>query len=344
MAMIGDEAGSVSDDMCLLCEGTGSLLSDPCPLCEQIAEPTRRRFWCAICRKDLQSAQSLAVHIQGKRHAQLYRMSLPALTEHSLFAQLATGEFRQVIVLTGAGVSTAAGIPDFRSPGGLFEEISATFGSRFPEVLRHGPEELLSRRFARLHPMVWQSEVESFLRSRKYSAAQPTDIHRFCAWLHRQGLLKRVYTQNVDGLHLRPELGLPDNSVVECHGALHDGSIVLYDDPLPKRFDQCCKQDFEAAPAGSEVDLLLVFGTSLRVAPFCTLPNKVPPGCTRVLVNNNMQHCLRYHGSGRSWCEGSASKRWRQLLIESDCDSWVTRFFASPAARERSFCLSGKSC
>merc|ERR1712060_343072 len=121
-----------------------------------------------------------------------------------------------------------------------------------------------------------------------------------------------------------------------------DGSLVMYGDPMPKQFDQCCRQDFECPSSGSNVDLLLVFGTTLRVAPFCTLPNMAPQGCTRVLVNNNLQNCLRNHGSSKSWCDGNALKRWRQLLIESDNDAWVGRFFASPAAIERSLCLPTK--
>merc|ERR1712032_442602 len=118
-------------------------------------------------------------------------------------------------------------------------------------------------------------------------------------------------------------------------GALRDGSVVMYGDPLPRRFGQCCEADFRSPSVGTEVDLILVFGTSLRVAPFCTLPNMAPQGCHRVLVNNNMGHCLRNHASGKSWCDTNASKRWRQLLIESDSDAWVGRFFASPAAQER---------
>merc|ERR1711920_531312 len=132
----------------------------------------------------------------------------------------------------------------------------------------------------------------------------------------------------------RPELGLPEDLVVECHGALHGGSIVMYGDKLPRRFDQCCRDDFPSSPGSSSVDLVLVFGTSLRVAPFCTLPNMAPRGCARVLVNKPIGDCLRYHGSAKSWFDGTASQRWRQLVIESDIDAWVHRFFASSAAKE----------
>merc|ERR1711924_12754 len=49
---------------------------------------------------------------------------------------------------------------------------------------------------------------------RKWSSAVPTSTHWFCSWLHHQGWLKRDYTQNVDGLHLYPELDLPAHKVV----------------------------------------------------------------------------------------------------------------------------------
>ena len=64
---------------------------------------------------------------------------------------------------------------------------------------------------------------------------QPTLAHKFTAWLHQRGWLNRVYTQNVDGLHLHPSLNIPDELVVECHGSLRNPAepLVLYGDELP---------------------------------------------------------------------------------------------------------------
>jgi len=183
-----------------------------------------------------------------------------------------------------------------------------------------------------------------------------------------QGWLRRVYTQNVDGLHSYPELGLPAELVVECHGALRDGSIVMYEDPMPSGFDSACKLDFPRIPREPNVDLLLVFGTSLQVAPFCAVPNMAPHGCTRVLVNLCLSHCMvnafsrrrqsSYYSSddlnGRCfapatarlgdwkdvslrpmWQDRKASQKWPQLLVEGECDAFVKRFFASSEARVR---------
>ena len=156
----------------------------------------------------------------------------------------------------------------------------------------------------------------------------------------------------------------PSPQVVECHGALRDASEVLYGDALPARFFACLDQDFPVHPGPSAlppVDLVLVLGTSLQVAPFCAVPNLAPASAARVLVNRNLQDCLinawspappdgPYGSTGfslNSSCKlaGRAvtlrplwtcsRRRWRQLLIEDDCDAFSTRFFALAQAPGR---------
>jgi len=315
----------------------------------------------------------MAEHVQGRRHLwhaaagtasnRLRRAQelQPTLTEQTFFAKLAGGVYRRIVVLTGAGVSTAAGIPDFRSPGGMFDEICSAWGSRFPQLL-HSPETLLSRHFERTNRQVYKNEVHPWLQTLKTSAA-PTAVHKFCGWLQRQGWLQRVYTQNVDGLHRHADLGLSQDFVVEFHGALRDGSIVMYGDSIPPHVDTYCREDFPKQPSKSGIDLLMVFGTSLQVAPFCALPNMAPRGCTRVLVNMDLEVCMVNDWSrcrmradpyadlsglaksptlarlgGRDaqlqplWRDSKGRKKWPQLLVESDCDAFVHRFFDSPDA------------
>lgn len=422
-------AEDAENEICPVCDGSSFLLSESCPLCcdgdgaqsldhsrslldpdspdvfgqesdrhGQDAQDTSRSdekyfpasFFCHLCKKDLQSAASLAGHKLGRRH--LYRQAIaaagtplgsqlgpslhaacapPRFTEESFFEWLAAGRFSRIIVCTGAGVSTAAGMADFRSPGGLFQELRTKFGGRFPEVMQ-SPEVMLSRGFARRNPDFWKEEMEPWLCDWKCGSAAPTATHRFCAWLHRCGWLKRIYTQNVDGLHARMELGLPVEKLVECHGALRDGSIVLYGDSLPRCFEQQCAEDFpKVSKPECNVDLILVLGTSLQVAPFCALPNMAPRGCTRVLVNHPLSDCLsnawtpehrenevidlaigfRQQPSPTTriaqrsvqlrslWFDSGANKRWSQLLVESSCDDFVHRFFASPGARAAQFSL-----
>eukprot|EP00931_Biecheleriopsis_adriatica_P066360 TRINITY_DN40735_c0_g1_i1.p1 TRINITY_DN40735_c0_g1~~TRINITY_DN40735_c0_g1_i1.p1 ORF type:complete len:401 (-),score=65.65 TRINITY_DN40735_c0_g1_i1:47-1249(-) len=378
---------------CPVCEGSGELLSEACPLCCELPGLNCEadaaglpEYYCAVCKKDLQSAICLEQHEKGKMHKRRSGMSsqggstctlsarrnsqeFPTLTKEDFFQQLAKGEFRNIVVCTGAGVSTEAGIPDFRSPGGLFEAIRGRYGERFPEI-GESPEMLLSRTFARSHPDVWSAEVEPWLRTWKHLDAQPGVAHHFCAWLHRRGWLRRIYTQNVDGLHTHSELGIPSHLVVEVHGALRDSSIVLYGDQLPQRFSRCCTEDFPRD--GSTVDLVIVFGTSLQVAPFCGVPNMAPKGCSRVLVNQRLDDCRVNNWSQRRyanddfdflaqglggtpawrpsttttigaqkevqlrplWWDFKARRRWKQLCIESTCSSFVHCFFTQSAAHE----------
>lgn len=152
---------------------------------------------------------------------------------------------------------------------------------------------------------------------------------------------------------------------------MRDGSIVLYGDALPAHFDEYCRCDFPEQQNGPAVDLLLVFGTSLQVAPFCAVPNMAPRGCTRVLVNRDLNACMtnswsptKQNGpygsidlSGRCfaprpvlvggrnitlrplWRDRQGSRRWPQLLVESESDSFVQRFFASPEAQAHGLLL-----
>ncbi|CAJ1422433.1 unnamed protein product [Effrenium voratum] len=340
---------------CAVCDGTGSLLREICPLCDgsgtDLASEPAGRFWCELCQKDLQSEGCLNEHLKGRKHLSRLkgpsprRQNEPISKEH-FFQTLAEGGYQNVIVCTGAGVSTAAGVPDFRSAGGLFEQIRETFGGRFPAAV-DSPEYVLSREFVQKHPEVWESEVCPWLRSWKRDAL-PTESHRLCAWLHRQGWLRRVYTQNVDGLHTHPSLELPRELVVECHGSIR-GAVVLYGDPMPHRF-------YDAATDFADVDLVLVMGTSLQVAPFCALPNLAEKAATRVLVNQNLEDCRFNAWSNRRepmaldlgggmaricttrigsrvvklqplWWDRRGGSRWHQLLVEGCCDEFVDDFF-----------------
>jgi NAD-dependent SIR2 family protein deacetylase len=256
-----------------------------------------------------------------------------------LFENLSNGTFQNIVVCTGAGVSTAAGIPDFRSKGGMYETLVRDYGECFPQAKLH-PEWLLSRSFAQAYPDVWEEIMLPRIQA-DYAELQPTMTHEFCAWLHQRGWLRRIYTQNVDGLHLHPSLNIPTEKVVECHGSMRNGNLVLYGDPISTRVVDCCDQDF----GDNNVDLMLVMGTSLQVAPFCAIPNMALKGCTRVLVNACIQDCLRNdcngfvttmtrigkrkHVSLKSlWNDVKANRKWNQLLVETKCDDFVRHFYS----------------
>jgi hypothetical protein len=86
------------------------------------------RWHCSACQLALQSSTSFAAHVKGRKHLKKIGTPKPkpfyaAISEERWFEQLAAGKFKRVAVLTGAGVSTAAGIPDFRSKGGGYEQL-----------------------------------------------------------------------------------------------------------------------------------------------------------------------------------------------------------------------------
>lgn len=107
---------------------------------------------------------------------------------------------RRIVAFTGAGVSTESGIPDFRSPGGLWTRFQPIAFDRFM-ASAEARREYWRRRFAVLDPI---------------EAARPNRGHRAIAKLASQGRLEAVVTQNIDGLHGKS--GIAPERVVELHG------------------------------------------------------------------------------------------------------------------------------
>ncbi len=110
---------------------------------------------------------------------------------------------KKVVVFTGAGVSTESGIPDFRSPGGIWD--------------KYDPDDFTYQKFLRdpeARKKHWRLLGEGLLTS----GAQPNPAHYAIAELDRLGKLDCVITQNVDNLHQRA--GVPDDKVFELHGNL----------------------------------------------------------------------------------------------------------------------------
>jgi len=109
----------------------------------------------------------------------------------------------RVVVFTGAGVSTESGIPDFRSPGGIWD--------------RFDPDDFTYQKFIsdpEARRKQWQLLGEGFLTTE----AKPNPAHYAIAELDKLGKLDCVITQNVDNLHQKA--GVPDDKVYELHGNL----------------------------------------------------------------------------------------------------------------------------
>ena len=271
------------------------------------------------------------------------------------YETLASGSYKSIVLVLGAGISVSAGIPDFRSPGGLFEAVKEHFGEKFPEVMNK-PEHLLSRKFCVENPIVWKNEVVPMLRSWKLEDTQPTITHKMIGWLYKKGWLTRVYTQNIDGLELHQDvLELSNNvfgyseCIIQAHGSMRDGSVVLYGDKLSEKFYQACDSDFNSPE--NPVDLIIVMGTSLQVAPFCCIPNLAPKNATRIIVDPNPNRVISLNSwsittklAGRVVELGSLWKKtnspWKQeLLIKSTSDDFIRKFFESTGAVKKGWNL-----
>lgn len=109
-------------------------------------------------------------------------------------------ESRRAVVFTGAGISTESGIPDFRSPGGLWSKYQ-------PIDFR----EFISSEEARIE--TWRRKIAV---DEAVSQARPNRGHRAIAELAKQGRISSVITQNIDGLHQLS--GVPEEQVIELHG------------------------------------------------------------------------------------------------------------------------------
>lgn len=109
-----------------------------------------------------------------------------------------------VVFFGGAGVSTESGIPDFRSEKGLYK-ARQEYG--------YPPEEILSRTFFARHTEIF---FDYYKKNLIYLDAQPNKAHRALAALEKNGLLKAVITQNIDGLHQKAG----SRKVYELHGSV----------------------------------------------------------------------------------------------------------------------------
>ena len=182
---------------------------------------------------------------------------------------------RRIVFFGGAGVSTASGIPDFRSASGLYAEDT----DGLP------PEMILSKSFFYLHP---EAFFDYYRRRILHPDAKPNAAHRFLYELEKRDQLRAVVTQNIDGLHRLAgnirvyELhgNVNENCCTECGasypmaailraegiprcacGGVIKPNVVLYGEPLEQYV--CIGARREIAGA----DTLIVAGTSLAVEP-----------------------------------------------------------------------------
>ena len=202
---------------------------------------------------------------------------------------------RRIVLFGGAGVSTASGIPDFRSAEGLYAE----------EADGISPEMILSKSFFYLEP---EKFFDWYRKHMLYPEAKPNAAHRKLFELERADKLRGIVTQNVDGLHKAAgnirvyELhgNVHENYCMECNASYpaevileSDGiprcrdcggvirpNVVLYGEALPKYV--CIGAIREITNA----DTLIVAGTSLTVEPAASFLSHFR-GKNLVVINRN---------------------------------------------------------
>jgi NAD-dependent deacetylase len=192
----------------------------------------------------------------------------------------------RVVVFSGAGLSTESGIPDFRSPGGVWD--------------RYNPEDFYFQNFLASETSrekYWQMATEMYEPMKK---AQPNLAHLTIAEMEKLGKLDCVITQNIDGLHFKA--GNSEKKVIQLHGTAMDvsclsckkrydreeiqerirkGVKVPYCDdcggplkPATISFGQSMpeRETEEAYHRSSLSDLFIVIGSSLVVQPAASMP------------------------------------------------------------------------
>lgn len=267
---------------------------------------------------------------------------------------------KSIVVLAGAGMSVVSGIPDFRSHGGLYDTLDPsllTASDVEREAMRADPTAALEQGMFIQNPLPCLELMRPFILGTRDQQWKATLAHRFVELLHsKTGKLKRLYTQNIDGLEGQCTK-LPRDKVVAVHGSMDQchcaicgttsdfnrfcdqvqsnikditqadptapkestpvrcqvcnfaavkPTIVLFRSPLPQEFFQRAPEDI------LEVDLLIVIGTSLAVAPVNTLVYRVPQTALRVVVNREPV------GYRLGMMYGQDAKR--DYFAQGDCD------------------------
>ena len=225
-------------------------------------------------------------------------MSEPALDLDEVAAWLRDAQ--QIVVLTGAGISTESGIPDFRGPQGLWTKNP---GAEKTATLEHyvGDPEVRAQ--------AWRNRLTSGMWD-----AEPNAAHRALAELERRAALHTIVTQNVDGLH--HAAGSSPERIIEIHGNVREAKCLSCDwrGPMGETLDRVRAGDTDprchtcggilksatisfgenlvaedlarAQRAAARADVFLALGTSLTVYPAAALPEFALANHARLVVAN----------------------------------------------------------
>lgn len=217
---------------------------------------------------------------------------------------------KKILVLSGAGISTSAGLPDFRSRNGIYVQIHA----EHPDL--QDPKSMFDIEYFRENPMPFYQ----FAKALYPGQYKPTIGHKFIKCIEDHNKLLRNYSQNIDTLEKQAGI----RQVVECHGSFAratctnckynvDGDVIR-DDIMNQKIPYCprCQSKEDGPEDGlgvmkpnivffgeqlgddfhnsletdkEQADLLIVIGSSLKVKPVALIPKCVPPEIPQILIN-----------------------------------------------------------
>ncbi|CAH1261878.1 SIRT2 [Branchiostoma lanceolatum] len=265
---------------------------------------------------------------------------LDEVTVEGIAKYIRDGKCRNIIVLTGAGISTSAGIPDFRSPGtGLYDNLQ--------KYNLPNPQAIFEIGFFKDNPEPFFALAKELYPGK----FKPTWCHYFIKLLSDKHLLLRNFTQNIDTLER--VAGVSAGAMIEAHGTFYTAHCLgecrkeftqewvkekVFNDEIPRcpDCDGVVKPDIvffgEAMPAKffpsvladfPRCDLLIVMGTSLQVQPFASLVDRVPETCPRLLINREkcgqVDPIMRMLGFGGGM-EFDSENNYRDVAWLGDCD------------------------
>ncbi|KAH3674996.1 hypothetical protein WICPIJ_009382 [Wickerhamomyces pijperi] len=235
------------------------------------------------------------------------------------------GKSKNIIVITGAGISTPLGIPDFRSNKGLYKFDLKKYGfKRADEMFNYA---------------IFKEDPAKFFRAAHLILPEDnryTILHAFLKELESKGKLLRNYSQNIDGVE--DNAGISPEKIIRCHGSFNTAScqtpkctfstdgkkifklmklqeipicprcakkrpkmlakhdfqtygvikpdITFFGEDLPTRYFETVDDDIE------KCDLLIIIGTSLQVSPVNEIASKMPHHIPQILINKDpLLHC-----------------------------------------------------
>ena len=248
--------------------------------------------------------------------------------------KLKNHKFKKIVFLVGAGISTSAGIPDFRSENGIFTQVKKKYNLLSPEYFFHID-------YFYKNPSSFY-EISKYFYTKKF---KPTLFHYFMSFINHKKLLYYIFTQNID--NLESQLNIEKEKIVYAHGSLFEAScprcgekvdfsyyldyvmnnkvkycdkcgspvksnVIFYGESLSEEF-------FEKSYDVLNADLIFIAGTSLEVPPF----NRLAYGHTNKksfrIVINKLRVGKKYIPRGLDYEDHNS----KDIMLIGECDKVV---------------------